>query len=346
VICKSLDGRLTSADIVPARIPSAQCMQWISPHWSNMAAASPSDLDRIHEVMPGLPVSSLRTAQDGLVNDVLIVNEEWVFRFARTEGGEQALAREAELVALVGRHVSLRVPELASQSPGCLVYAFIPGVPLSRFDLLTLDARTRGAVLEQLGTFLWQLHGIPIPAPAEGTSSDAGHRANEDAEWLYEDLERELFPFMMAWARVWAREHFRSVLEGHLDLRYTSALIHGDLAPYHLCYDPDASRLVGVIDFGEAGAGDPAVDMASVINAYGESLLWDLRSSYLGLPGLIDRARFLAGTLELRWALAAIRSRDPAWFLCHLGSARDAWPVGWNGERGMTSRLRVSGGAV
>jgi aminoglycoside 2''-phosphotransferase len=228
-----------------------------------------------------------------------------------------------------------------------LVYAFIPGVPLARFHLLTLDARTRGTILEQLGTFLWQLHGIPtMGAAAGGTSSDVGYGANEDAERLYEDLERELFPFMMAWARAWAREHFRPVLEGHLDLRHTPALIHGDLAPYHLCYDPGARRLVGVIDFGEAGPGDPAADLGSVINAYGESLLGDLRSSYLGLPGLIDRARFLAGTLELHWALAAIRSRDPAWFLCHLGYARDAWPVGWDGERGVRSTLRVRGGAV
>jgi len=300
-----------------------------------MADAAPSDLGRIHDVMPGLQVSSLRTGEDGLVYDVLIVNEEWVFRFARTEAGARALAREAELLALIRRHVSLRVPELVSQRPGCLVYGFIPGVPLSRLHLLTLDARTQRALLEQLGTFLRQLHGIPaLEAAAGGTSPDAGRRANEDAVRLYEDLERELFPFMMAWARGWARDHFRPVLEGRLDLRHTSALIHGDLAPYHLCYDPGARSLVGVLDFGEAGPGDPAADLGSVINAYGESLLGGLRSSYPGLGGLLDRARFLAGTLELRWALAAIRSRDPAWFLCHLGYARDAWPVGWDGQSG------------
>jgi aminoglycoside 2''-phosphotransferase len=292
------------------------------------------DLERVHQVIPELEVSSIRPGEDGLVNDVLIVNEEWVFRFARTDEGRNALEREARLLALVGRHLSLRVPELIHQSATCLVYRFIPGVPLSRQDLLAQDARTRARLMEQLGTFLHELHGIPIaPAvPGEGSADTARH-ARAELERLYEDLQRELVPFMMAWARGWVREHFRSVFEERLELTFAPRLVHGDLAPYHLCYDVGTHRLVGVIDFGDAGPGDPAADLGSVINAYGESLLMDMERAYPGIPILIDRARFHAGTLELRWALAAIRSRDPAWFLCHLGYARDAWPVGWPPRR-------------
>lgn len=281
--------------------------------------------------MPELPVSTIRPGEDGLVYDVLIVNEEWVFRFARTEEGRSALEREAHVLALAGRHISsLQVPQVVRRTPACLVYRFIPGVPLSRHDLLAQDARTRTSLMEQLGTFLHELHGIPAArAVPDGRSPGAARNTRDELERLYEDLERELLPFMMSWARTWAREHFRPVLEGTLDLAYAPSLIHGDLAPYHLCYDPGVHRLLGVIDFGEAGPGDPAVDLGSLINAYGESLLWDMQAAYPEIPVLIDRARFLAGTLELRWALAAIRSRDPAWFLCHLGYARDAWPVGW-----------------
>jgi aminoglycoside 2''-phosphotransferase len=284
--------------------------------------------------MPDLQVSSIRAGEDGLVNEVLIVNEEWVFRFARTDEGRNALEREAQLLALVARHVSLRVPELVHQSPTCLVYRFIPGVPLSRHHLLGEDARTRTILIEQLGTFLHELHGIPLAtAVPGGTSPEVGRHARKQLELLYEDLERELLPFMMAWARQWVREHFRVVLEGSLDVTYTPTLIHGDLAPYHLCYDPGAHRLVGVIDFGDAGPGDPAADLGSAINAYGESLVWGMEPAYPGITMFIDRGRFLAATLELRWALAAIRSRDPAWFLSHLGYARDMWPAGWRGMR-------------
>src|SRR5262249_3829340 len=113
------------------------------------------------------------------------------------------------------------------------------------------------------------------------------------------------------------------------DLAYAPAIIHGDLAPYHLCFDPDTRRLNGIIDFGNAGPGDPALDVGSLILAFGESLLGPVQAAYPALTDLVDRARFHAATLELRWALAAVRSRDPAWFLCHLGYARDLWPAGW-----------------
>jgi aminoglycoside 2''-phosphotransferase len=295
-----------------------------------MKNPTPAYLRRIHEIMPELQLSSVRAGEDGLVHDVLIVNEEWVFRFSRTAEGCRALEREARLLALVQGHVSLPVPELVIQSPTCLVYRFIPGIPLTRHDLLTLDPRARTAVLEQLGTFLHDLHKIgDATLGAAGPVADPGLRTRQDYQRLYDDIERELLPHMMAWARVWVREHFRAAFDGSVDFTYTPAFIHGDIAPYHLCYDPRVPRLVGVIDFGEAGSGDPAADLASVINAYGESLLWQMEPVYSEIKDLIDRARFVAGTLELRWGLAAIRSRDPAWFLCHLGYARDAGPIGW-----------------
>ena len=272
--------------------------------------------------MPGLQISSVRAGEDGLVNQVFIVNEDLVFRFAKTEAGHAALEREARLLDRARPHLSLRVPELVQRTPACVVYRFIPGVPLSRQDLMRLDRPNRSAVLAQVGTFLQELHGIDLP--------DGGPvwDARRGAERLFEELERELLPHMMAWARTWAREHFRPVLNGSLDLGHAPAFIHGDITPYHLCYDSRAHRLVGVIDFGDAGSGDPALDIGSLINGFGETLLRDIQPAYRRLDELIDRARFYAGTLELRWGLAAIRSRDPAWFLCHLGYARDVQPVG------------------
>ena len=187
------------------------------------------------------------------------------------------------------------------------MYRFIPGVPLDRQRLLALDA------------------------PARERISSSGTR--KEYEQLYEAAERELLPRMMAWARDWARELFRPMFDGALDLTYAPAIVHGDLAPYHLCFDPATQRLNGVIDFGNAGPGDPALDLGSIITGFGESLLLRMETVYPELSAFLDRARFRAATLELRWALAALRSRDPAWFLCHLGYARDAWPVGWPGKR-------------
>jgi hypothetical protein len=46
------------------------------------------------------------------------------------------------------------------------------------------------------------------------------------------------------------------------------------------------------------------------------------------IPAALDRARFVAGMVELQWVLGGMRSNDPTWFACHLGRARDILPFG------------------
>jgi aminoglycoside 2''-phosphotransferase len=298
-----------------------------------MHESSSTPLQRILQVIPDLQISSLRAGEDGLVNDVLIVNEELVFRFAREEAARPGLEREAQLLAFLRPRLRLPVPELIQQHLDCTVYRFIPGVPLDRQRLLAQDATARRRILEELGAFLHELHSLPASAVEAITGPSKSLGTRQEYEQLYEAAERELLPQMMAWARDWVRQLFRPMFDGDLALTFAQAIIHGDLAPYHLCFDPATQRLSGVIDFGSAGAGDRALDLGSIIAGFGEKLLWQMETVYPEMSGFIDRARFHAATLELRWALAALRSRDPAWFLCHLGYARDAWPVGWPAKR-------------
>jgi aminoglycoside 2''-phosphotransferase len=153
-------------------------------------------------------------------------------------------------------------------------------------------------------------------------------RTREDWLNFYADLERELFPLLMAHAREWVERLFTPLRDGRLSLNHQPALIHGDLGPYHLLYDPEAQRVSGVIDFGTAGLGDPAVDFACVIDGLGETFLRRMLPHYPGIVGALDRARFLAGTLALQWALHGLRSGDRSWFVSHIGRARDVWSIG------------------
>jgi aminoglycoside 2''-phosphotransferase len=141
-------------------------------------------------------------------------------------------------------------------------------------------------------------------------------------------VERELFPLLWNDQRAWVAHHFAPLLDGRLRLAHHPVLIHGDLAQYHILYDVATGHLTGVIDFGTAGVGDPAVDFGLIISMYGESFLRRAARTYPAIGEALDRARFLAGTLELQWALAGIRSGDRSWFVAHIGRARDACPIG------------------
>jgi aminoglycoside 2''-phosphotransferase len=286
-------------------------------------------VDRIRGAFPSLAVSSVRLDPDGLVNTVVIVNEEWVCRFAKDERGAKALAHESHILEVVRRRVDLPVPMFQYQETDFVAYRLIQGRPLNRHHLLELEDRQQEQLADQLATFLSQLHTIPQTDLEEhGIVRSDAQRLAEDWERFYADLERELFPLLWRDQREWVAHHFAPFRTARLDLGYRPVLIHGDLAQYHILFRDLPLGLTGVLDFGTAGLGDPAVDFAIIISMYGERFLRRMARTYPGVGDALDRARFLAGTHELQWALSGIRSGDQSWFVAHIGRARDAGPIG------------------
>ncbi|MEL6925836.1 MAG: phosphotransferase, partial [Bacteroidota bacterium] len=100
-------------------------------------------------------------------------------------------------------------------------------------------------------------------------------------------------------------------------------LIHGDLGTQHLIFDPTAGLVKGVIDFGFAGIGDPAIDLAAVISQLGESQLQKMKPWYPELDDLLFRARLWSLSTPLWWAIQGIRTGDRSWLLAGLHTARD-----------------------
>jgi aminoglycoside 2''-phosphotransferase len=285
-------------------------------------------LERIRACFPTLKLDAVRRNPDGLANDVVIVNDELVFRFPKDEQARAALVREAKVLDLVRRYVSTPVPYFERQEDDFVMYRLIAGEPLYRHDILRQDERAQEQIAEQLAIFLQQLHTIPhdelvreLGAPVVG----------EPDHWIkrYQDAERHLYPLLWADQRHWIDRLFAPLLDGSLDLTSVApALIHDDLASYHILYAPREHRIAGVIDFGMARLGDPAADFALIINTYGESLLRRMSRHDPTIRDSLDRARFMAGALELYWAIEGVRANDPSWLLVHIGRARDALPLG------------------
>jgi aminoglycoside 2''-phosphotransferase len=286
-------------------------------------------LQTIRAVYPNLPLDHLELNQDGLVNDIVIINRKLVCRFPRTKRAKDILAHEARVLDVARRHAGLPLPHFEHLEEDFASYSLIEGEPLSRETLLRISIPLQNRIVEQLSTFLGRLHGIPKGALDDaGVSLSGANRTREDWLSFYEQLERVLFPHLWRHQREWVSEHFAPVLEGELDLHFEPALIHGDLATYHVLLDPSARRLSGVIDFGTAGLGDPATDIATLLHYYGESIVRRMEPTYPQLPNLIDRARFWAGTLVLQWALAGVLEDDIPMLLAHVGAARDIQPLG------------------
>ena len=176
---------------------------------------------------------------------VLILGE-WVVRWPRHRLAVEEIEKEVELLPPLAPLLPVEVPrfEYVSRDPWLVAYRLIRGEPLVDED----PEGVRG--------FLDALHAVDLEAvPAPRPDWLEAYRA------LAEEWRRIVLPLLDADERSRGEALLAEVetLTG-----YTPALTHSDLGPSHLlCRD---GRLVGVIDWGDARIGDPALDYAWLLS--------------------------------------------------------------------------------
>jgi len=183
---------------------------------------------------------------DGWDFKVLVLEGGWVLRIPRSGLSVGELEKEIELLPVLAPLLPVEIPhfEQVSREPLFVVYRLIPGEPLANED----PAGVRG--------FLEALHSLdPAGLPAPERDWIATYRRYADA------FRETVLPLLDRDERARGEELLAAVetLGG-----FRPALTHCDLGPSHLlCRE---GRLVGVIDWGDARVGDPAVDYAWPLN--------------------------------------------------------------------------------
>jgi aminoglycoside 2''-phosphotransferase len=90
---------------------------------------------RIREIYPDLATHRISLNQEGLLNDVVIANDELVFRFAKRDFGYKDPKEEARVLRLLRKYLTLPTPAPFYDSHEVLAYRLIPG-ETSRRDIL------------------------------------------------------------------------------------------------------------------------------------------------------------------------------------------------------------------
>jgi len=205
---------------------------------------------------------SLVVVDDGFDFKVVLVDDRWVVRIPRREQVLSAL--EQEIVLLPGLEAALPVAvrhfEHISHDPPFVVYPLIQGTPL-------VDEDPDG-----VRAFLESLHRVQtdVLPPTEWIASYTEQCAR------FEEL---VFPLLDLDERSHAQALFAEVetLTG-----FDPCVTHSDLGAEHLLVRE--GRLVGVIDWGDARLGDPALDYSWLL--HGPFPDWEVD------PELRRRARF------------------------------------------------------
>ncbi|MEM7333813.1 MAG: aminoglycoside phosphotransferase family protein [Chloroflexota bacterium] len=248
----------------------------------------------------------------GQYNEIVVVNDDLIFRFPRFEEGVVTL--QTELAILSKIHAQLAVPapnpiyvnlELKNPAQSFMGYQMLPGRPFTRPQLAQLPQSATQQLGQQLGRILKALHAIPtdifdVELPAQD--------GIEEWKALFSEFKAHLFSHMRADAREEVAAHFNQFLAFPELHAYTPCLRHGDFGVGNILVDDEWS-VTAVIDFGFAGLGDPAIDIAASLTL-GDSLFTALNSVYQADDLMLKRAQFYRGTYALMEALYGIKHDD------------------------------------
>jgi aminoglycoside phosphotransferase (APT) family kinase protein len=238
----------------------------------------------------------LREVDDGWDFKVLILDDEWVVRWPRHQLSVEEIEKEAELLPVLGPLLPVEVPRLeyVSREPWLVAYRLIRGEPLVAEDP------------EGVRAFLEALHAIDVdavPAPRP--------------DWLetYRELAVKFRRVVLPLLDVDERRTGEALLaETETLTGFEPALTHSDLGPAHLIVRD--GRLAGVIDWGDARVGDPALDYSWLLN--GPFPDWDVDEELrrrariyhrLGPWFEVHYGDFTGRPEWIRSGLAAVRSR-------------------------------------
>ncbi len=274
-------------------------------------------LQSIRSAYPDLRIASAEFNGDGQNNDVLVVNGEFIFRFPKYTDALKRLEIETAILAGISGHVSLPVPapmfvSIEGQAVGeaFMGYRKLPGEPLWRETFRTIDDEEMLARLaSQLGRFLKELHSIP--AASIGCDLPMLDTDAKCAD-LYARIREKLFQYMRPDTREWTERHFETFLNARE--KFDPVLKHGDFGTSNILFDSRQRTICGVIDFGGAGLGDPAYDLAGLLSCYGEAFVRRCWQVYPEVESFMERVRFYQGTFALEEALFGIENGDQAAF--------------------------------
>lgn len=268
-----------------------------------------SYLRQIREHYPDLQVDTAILNQDGQYNDIVIVNDALIFRFAKVTESVETLRKEIAILRSLQGQVSLAVPnpiydnaEADTIGEAFIGYPMIPGKPLHFHDLrATANARARERMASQLSRFLYELHHIAAHTviPTELPFCDT----QDEWKYMYERVQAQLFRYMRPDACRQVAEQWEDFLDNADLYKFEPAFRHGDFGAENIIYDPGGQSVVGILDFGGAGLGDPAVDFAGLFASYGEGFYHQCCSFYPEMEQAMMRVQFYCQTFALEEAL-------------------------------------------
>jgi Phosphotransferase enzyme family len=286
---------------------------------------------------PDEPLTSILCAYPDLVGSGVVrhdggwdsvafdIGDAWIFKVPRNALAEARLRREASLLAMLRRRVSLPIPEMTLHEgpPVFSAHRKLPGgqVPPEVYATLAIDTRDR--LGDALGRFFADLHAVPT-----GTAIAAG--AVHVQTWLSPpDIARLALPLLPAALHSKAQ----AALNAYAGLPTDPfGEVYGffDGHGWNMAFDLAEGELKGIYDFSDSGIGPPHREFVypSLVSP---DLTRRVLTAYARHAGRTpDRSRVaLLTTIHHLWELAsAADAPDHRPAMC---ANAESWLAAWSG---------------
>lgn len=226
---------------------------------------------------PDFQVASIEVAGEGMDNLALDVNGEYIFRFPKLKKASDHLELEATVLPELQRSLAVRIPspEFVGTDPRTGFtfsgYRRIDGIALEPEVLLDLDVVVQNSLAEQIARFVKQLHSFPVDRAAELGVSTNDFEADYSGDLA--PIRELVLPRLNAAERGYVERLYRDYLDEQGNFEYRPTLIHADLSPDHIIYDPETQEIAGIIDFSDIEIGDPDYELQWLYANYGDRFL-------------------------------------------------------------------------
>jgi aminoglycoside 2''-phosphotransferase len=237
-------------------------------------------IDIVKSTQPDIQINEVQTKMNGWDNDILILNNEVVFRFPKSKGVAEKVKDEVALVSqLLLKKPLVQIPRYESvyldEEFRGVKYDYIDGESLSDYEVINY-IKTQNA--EILGDFLTKLHSIDL-STLKGTKIVPIHTM-EYWEDLFNSVEAFVFPYLKQSQKTEINNLFKSFFHNSIFTTSKKRLIHGDLTIANILFQKDKGLVNGIIDFTDAQVGDPAFDFAGLYWSFGPDFTTDVLSYY------------------------------------------------------------------
>lgn len=249
--------------------------------WDSLDHASAATILARH--LPGAAQASLEPFGAG---DFALAfkQRDQVIRVARHPEAADALQRESCVLAKIAMRLPLPVPRptyyAIPHCPPFTVHDEIIGEPLTREEWENMPATKRDKAASDLAAFMKALHSLPVELGltcglkkldfTELAGDLRGKTTGTIHDLLDQQNQARLAETLESWSLDSSSEHQPPVL------------LHCDMGPGHVLYQPHSGLLTGVIDFGDLAIGDPARDFIYIYEDFGPMILEEVLARYVG----------------------------------------------------------------